>query len=132
MARDPEAIAWGAMVINQAVETGTAEAAQVLDFTRPVAVIVLAILHFISDSDDPRGMVGRLLEAVPPGSYLAISTPQKTSPAITTPQGHAVTTSIRQCPADPSGRPVRQGRSGSGSSHRVFLGPLGVAPAPWG
>jgi hypothetical protein len=50
-----------------------AHAAQTLDFTRPVAVMLMAILHLIGDEDDPSGIVARLLEAVPPGSYLAIS-----------------------------------------------------------
>jgi hypothetical protein len=35
--------------------------------------MLLAILHFIADKDDPRGMVARLMAAVPPGSYLVMS-----------------------------------------------------------
>jgi hypothetical protein len=56
-------------------EVGTvlAEAAQLLDFTQPVAVTMLAILHAIPDSDSPHAIVARLLDAVPSGSYLAIS-----------------------------------------------------------
>jgi hypothetical protein len=50
-----------------------AQAAQLLDFTQPVAVTMLAILHAIGDSDDPHAIVARLLDAVPSGSYLAIS-----------------------------------------------------------
>jgi hypothetical protein len=49
------------------------QAGQVLDFTRPVAVTLLAVLHAIPDSDDPYAIVGRLMDAVPSGSYLAIS-----------------------------------------------------------
>ncbi|MGH3165326.1 MAG: SAM-dependent methyltransferase, partial [Trebonia sp.] len=49
------------------------QASQFLDFTRPVAVTLLALLHAIPDADDPRGIVARLLDAVPSGSYLAIS-----------------------------------------------------------
>jgi hypothetical protein len=52
-------------------------AAQVLDFGQPVAIMLLAILQFIPDSDDPYGIVARLLAAVPSGSYLAISHPAK-------------------------------------------------------
>jgi hypothetical protein len=48
-------------------------AARTLDFRQPVAVMMLAIIHFIPDSDGPRQMVSRLMEAVPPGSFLAIS-----------------------------------------------------------
>jgi hypothetical protein len=49
-------------------------AARLLDFTKPVAVTLLSILHAIPDSDDPWAIVAALLEAVPPGSYVAIST----------------------------------------------------------
>jgi hypothetical protein len=49
------------------------QAAELLDFTRPVAVTLISILHAIPDGDDPHAIVARLLGAVPPGSYLAIS-----------------------------------------------------------
>jgi S-adenosyl methyltransferase len=44
-----------------------------LDFTRPIAVLMVAVLHFVPDSDDPRGIIGQYMNAVVPGSYLAIS-----------------------------------------------------------
>jgi SAM-dependent methyltransferase len=44
-----------------------------LDFGRPVAVILLAILHFISDDDDPAGIIATIKDALAPGSYLVIS-----------------------------------------------------------
>jgi hypothetical protein len=44
-----------------------------LDFTRPVAICLFAILHFVADADDPAGIVASLRDAVAPGSYLAIS-----------------------------------------------------------
>ena len=50
-----------------------AQAAQALDFTKPVAVTLLAILHALPDSDDPYAIVARLVDAVPAGSYLVIS-----------------------------------------------------------
>jgi S-adenosyl methyltransferase len=49
------------------------QASQVLDFTRPVAVTLLAILHAIPDSDNPHAIVARLMDAVPSGSYLVLS-----------------------------------------------------------
>jgi O-methyltransferase involved in polyketide biosynthesis len=49
------------------------QARQLLDFTRPVAVTLLAVLHAIPDSDDPHAVVARIMDAVPCGSYLAIS-----------------------------------------------------------
>lgn len=50
-------------------------AARTLDFGQPVALMMLMVLHMIPDADDPYGIVARLLEALPPGSYLALSHP---------------------------------------------------------
>jgi hypothetical protein len=47
-------------------------AAATLDFSKPVALMMLGILLYVPDADDPWGIVARLLAAVPPGSYLAI------------------------------------------------------------
>ena len=49
------------------------QASELLDFSRPVAITLVAILHAIPDADDPRAIVGTLLDAVPPGSYLTVS-----------------------------------------------------------
>jgi S-adenosyl methyltransferase len=49
------------------------QASQLLDFTQPVAVTLVAILHAIPDSDDPHAIVARVMDAVPSGSYLALS-----------------------------------------------------------
>jgi hypothetical protein len=48
-------------------------AARILDLTRPVAVLLIAVLHFIPDADDPYAVAGRLMDAVPSGSYLVIA-----------------------------------------------------------
>ena len=50
-----------------------AEAAQTLDFSRPVAIMLIAVLHLILDRDDPYDLVGQLVDAVVPGSYVVIS-----------------------------------------------------------
>ena len=44
-----------------------------LDFDRPIAVLLLAIVHFVQDSDDPAGVVAVLREALVPGSYLVLT-----------------------------------------------------------
>jgi SAM-dependent methyltransferase len=44
-----------------------------LDFSRPVAVLAMGILHFLPDSDDPYGMLATYRDACVPGSALAIS-----------------------------------------------------------
>jgi hypothetical protein len=47
--------------------------AKLIDFTRPVGLVMLAILHHLSDDDAPGALMGTLRAAMPPGSYLAIS-----------------------------------------------------------
>jgi len=49
------------------------QAARTLDFTQPVGVLLLAVLHFIPDTDDPAGLVATLAARLAPGSSLAIS-----------------------------------------------------------
>jgi S-adenosyl methyltransferase len=44
-----------------------------LDFTQPVGVLLIAILHFIGDASDPWQIIATLMDATPTGSYLAIS-----------------------------------------------------------
>jgi SAM-dependent methyltransferase len=59
--RDPEAILASPTV------------AETLDLNRPVALMLVAILHFLVDADDPARIVATLLAALPPGSYLVAS-----------------------------------------------------------
>jgi hypothetical protein len=59
--RDPEAI------LNHPAVRET------LDFGRPIALVLMAILHFFPADDDPAGLVSALLAALPPGSYLVAS-----------------------------------------------------------
>jgi O-methyltransferase involved in polyketide biosynthesis len=58
-ARDPE------LILRQAAET--------LDFSQPVAVMMLGFIHLIPDEENPAGIVRRVMDAVVPGSYLVIS-----------------------------------------------------------
>lgn len=48
-------------------------AASTLDLGKPVAILLLAVLHLVSDTDDPYGIVATLTGAVPAGSYLVLS-----------------------------------------------------------
>jgi S-adenosyl methyltransferase len=45
----------------------------VLDFSQPVALMLIAVLHFLDDQDKPEAVISALLDALPPGSYLAAS-----------------------------------------------------------
>jgi SAM-dependent methyltransferase len=49
------------------------EVQRLLDFSEPVAVLTVAVLHFIPDSEDPVGIIGRIGESVVSGSYLVLS-----------------------------------------------------------
>ncbi len=46
---------------------------EVLDFERPIALMLVAILHFLPDDEDPGAIVRTLVEALPSGSYLVAS-----------------------------------------------------------
>ena len=45
----------------------------VLDFDQPIAVLLVAVLHFIQDSEHPAEIIKQLMQAVPPGSFLVLS-----------------------------------------------------------
>ncbi|MFG2939671.1 SAM-dependent methyltransferase [Streptomyces sp. NPDC048282] len=57
--RDPEAI--------------VRHARHVLDFDRPVALSLIALMHFITDEQDAHGIVRALMDTLPSGSYLILS-----------------------------------------------------------
>jgi len=59
--RDPDRILKGAQ--------------ETLDFSQPVAITLLMVLMLIQDAEDPYGIIRQLMDAVPSGSYLAISHP---------------------------------------------------------
>jgi S-adenosyl methyltransferase len=50
-------------------------AARLLDYRRPVAVMLMAILQHVDDEHDPYAIVAALMGAMPPGSYLTLSHP---------------------------------------------------------
>ncbi|MCC0094770.1 SAM-dependent methyltransferase [Streptomyces flavotricini] len=49
------------------------EVAQLLDLERPVALLLVAVLHFLEDSDDPYAAVAELRDALAPGSLLVVT-----------------------------------------------------------
>jgi hypothetical protein len=50
-----------------------AEVGRLIDFDRPVGLLMVAILHHINDDEDPRAIAARFVKALPAGSYVAIS-----------------------------------------------------------
>jgi hypothetical protein len=55
------------------IDTILADASHTLDFSQPVALMLIALLHLVDDDAEPHGTVAKLIDAVPSGSYLAIS-----------------------------------------------------------
>jgi len=51
------------------------KAAAILDFSQPIALMLLGIMHLVADDEDPYRIVAQLMDALPPGSYLALSHP---------------------------------------------------------
>ncbi|NXY98651.1 SAM-dependent methyltransferase [Streptomyces sp. BR123] len=52
---------------------GSSEVARLLDLERPVALLLVAVLHFLEDSDDPYAAVAELRDALPSGSLLVLT-----------------------------------------------------------
>ncbi len=85
--RDPVAAAHGRLLLaddplSHVVEADLRDPARLLaepaveELLRPgepVALLLVAVLHFITDDEDPDGLVRQLREALPPGSYLVLS-----------------------------------------------------------
>jgi hypothetical protein len=57
---------------------------RLIDFTRPIGVLMVDVLHLLPDTDDPAGVVARYRDALPTGSHLILSSPWS-SPAGTRP-----------------------------------------------
>jgi SAM-dependent methyltransferase len=50
-------------------------ARELLDFGQPVGLLLVAVLHYVPDQDDPYAVVARLRRALCPGSYVVIAHP---------------------------------------------------------
>ncbi len=85
--RDPVAVAEGCGLLTGNENTAVIQAdirepgqilshpevERLIDFDEPVGVVLVAILHFVMDADDPHGIVTQFRDAAAPGSYLAVS-----------------------------------------------------------
>lgn len=52
---------------------GSSEVERLIDLNRPVALLLVAILHFVEDEDDPYAVVAKLRDALAPGSMLVLT-----------------------------------------------------------
>ncbi|NEA37982.1 SAM-dependent methyltransferase [Streptomyces sp. SID11385] len=104
-----------------------AAARSALDFGRPVALSLIALLHFVPDSAEPHALVRRYVDALPPGSHLLLS--HGTRELLPAPTGVAIHSVY-----DDSGIPLvsrtreeaallrRDGGAGTGGGGGGFLG----------
>lgn len=53
--------------------------AETLDLNEPVAVLIIAVMHFFADDDDPYGCVSRMMRDLPSGSHLVLSHADQTN-----------------------------------------------------
>ncbi|OLB80309.1 MAG: hypothetical protein AUI14_07205 [Actinobacteria bacterium 13_2_20CM_2_71_6] len=70
---NPSAVAIHGDVRRLAEILADPQVAKLLDFSQPVAALLVSVLHFIPDEDDPAGIVGQLGERLAAGSYLVMS-----------------------------------------------------------
>jgi hypothetical protein len=68
----PDAVVLRADVRDAGAVLGHREVRSLLDFDRPVALLMSAVVHSVPDEEDPEGMVAAYRGATVPGSYLAI------------------------------------------------------------
>lgn len=73
LADNPDATAIRADLTDTATILSHPEVTELLDLTRPVALLMVSVLHFVPEDADPGGAIARLRAALAPGSYLAIS-----------------------------------------------------------
>jgi S-adenosyl methyltransferase len=60
---------------NPAAVLSSPEVQHLIDFDRPVGLLLFALLHHVPDEDDPAALMSVYREALPDGSYLALSHP---------------------------------------------------------
>jgi hypothetical protein len=73
LASTPGAVAVQADLADPRTILDDPQVAGMLDRAQPVALLLVAILHFFSDDTNPRGLVAELREALPAGSYLVLT-----------------------------------------------------------
>ena len=81
-------------------------ARRTLDFDQPIALTLLGILNFVPDDDEAAGLVARLADALPAGSYVAISHPT------TEINGEVMTEALRLWNEGPAAKMVLRDRHG--------------------
>jgi SAM-dependent methyltransferase len=78
LAVDGRSVAYEGDVRDPVALLGDPELRRLIDPAEPVGVLLVGVLDFIADEDDPRGIVARLADALPPGSHIAITHTERT------------------------------------------------------
>ncbi|WP_261555253.1 SAM-dependent methyltransferase [Frankia tisae] len=73
LADNPQAAVLQADIREPACILRSSEVTELLDLSQPTAVLMVTVLHFVADGDDPAGIIEAFRTATAPGSYLAIS-----------------------------------------------------------
>lgn len=73
LADNPDATIVDADIRRPADVLSSPQLRKLIDFEQPVAVLMVAILHFVTPEEDPAGIVGAYRDALPAGSWLALS-----------------------------------------------------------
>lgn len=73
LAEDPNSVAIEADLRQPAEVLDHPAVRRMLDLDRPVAVLAVAVLHFVPESDDPGGILAGYRDAIPAGSFLGLS-----------------------------------------------------------
>jgi hypothetical protein len=85
LARDTDVIAAAGDLRSPAAILADPAVRQLIDFGQPVAVLIVAVLHFVTDADQPYQAVRTIMDALPAGSYLVLthSTPDDVADDVT-------------------------------------------------
>jgi SAM-dependent methyltransferase len=73
LADNPDAAILAADLRDPERVLGSPEVAGLLDLSQPLAVLLVSVLHFVPDDDDPAGVVAAYRDATAPGSHLVVS-----------------------------------------------------------
>jgi hypothetical protein len=73
LAGNPDADIVSADIRRPADVLDSPQVRRLIDFGRPVAVLMITIMHFMTPEDDPAGLVAAYRDALPAGSWLALS-----------------------------------------------------------
>ncbi|HEX4221534.1 MAG TPA: SAM-dependent methyltransferase [Pseudonocardiaceae bacterium] len=73
LADDPNSLMVAADLRDADAVLNHTDTRAMLDFSRPIGVLLVAVFHFVPDADDPAAIVARYCSAVPTDSYVAIS-----------------------------------------------------------